>query len=94
MGILDKFLDNQAQKATEKHLEAIKGLYLGWEKLLSTATSEAEILARLNHVLKVADGLKQMYNSEDTIYNQAVNPKVNKCIAVYYCRQTNTIKSI
>jgi hypothetical protein len=86
MSWLSKTLEKMHHDDVQEKLALQNNLYSAWDNILSTATSENEILTRLNNALKVVEGLKMQAANSNTPYMQAVNPKVCKVVAVYHCK--------
>ncbi|AHK11628.1 hypothetical protein S140_221 [Shewanella sp. phage 1/40] len=93
MGFISKYLEKLADENLETQQVLVSNLYTGWLTVTKQATNNKEALKQLNDALKVVNGLKNAHTNPATFYNQNV-VGCQDVIAVYYCKQTNTIKSI
>ncbi|MEM5507184.1 hypothetical protein WNY81_20310 [Shewanella frigidimarina] len=89
MGFISKILDDLHKENVKVELDKVNKLYLGWQH----CTNEKEVLDVLNAALSVSEVIKEKYTSSGKFYNQFVMNS-NDVTAVYYCKQSNTIKSI
>ncbi|MBB1475920.1 hypothetical protein [Shewanella sp. SG41-3] len=93
MGLISKFLDNVHEEHVQDELSKVNKLYTGWIKLTDNCTDTKEVLQVLNAALAVSEVIKEKYTSPDKFYNQFVT-NTDDVVAVYYCKRTNTIKSL